>query len=40
MSDGIARRLGAHIWPEPGGWHGVEAAALAHRLRALLGVPS
>ena len=36
MSVGIARRLGADIWPEPGGWHGVEAAALAHRMRALL----
>lgn len=40
MSDGIARRLGAHIWREPGGWHGVEAAALTQRLRALLGVSS
>ena len=38
MSVGIARRLGADIWPEPGGWHGVEAAALAHRMRALLAV--
>ena len=40
MSDGIARRLGARVWREPGGWHGVEAAALAQRLRALLGVSS
>ena len=38
MGDGIAQRLGAHVWREPGGWHGVEAAALAQRLRALLGV--
>ena len=38
MSDGIARRLGAHVWREPGGWHGVEPAALAQRLRALLDV--
>ena len=36
MSDAIARRLGAHVWQEPGGWHGVDASALAQRLRALL----
>jgi hypothetical protein len=40
MSDGIAQRIGAHVWREPGGWHGVEAAALAHRLGALLGLSS
>jgi pimeloyl-ACP methyl ester carboxylesterase len=40
MSDGIARRLGAEVWREPGGWHGVEPAALAQRLGALVGVSS
>ena len=37
MGEGIAQRLGADVWREPGGWHGVEAAALAQRLGALLG---
>lgn len=40
MSDGIARRLGAELWREPGGWHGVEAGALAQRLRALVDASS
>lgn len=32
----LADRLGAPVWREPGGWHGVDADALASRLDALL----
>ncbi|GAA1055342.1 hypothetical protein GCM10017608_24630 [Agromyces luteolus] len=36
MSDELAQRVGAALWREPGGWHGVDADALAARLDALL----
>lgn len=36
MSDALVDRLGATLWREPGGWHGVDADALAARLDALL----
>lgn len=36
MGERIAGRLGAPVWRERGGWHGVDADALAARLDALL----
>jgi pimeloyl-ACP methyl ester carboxylesterase len=36
MSEELSRRLDGTVWREPGGWHGVEAAALAERLAALV----
>lgn len=36
MGERLADRLGAPVWREPGGWHGVDADALAFRLDALL----
>lgn len=36
MGEHLADRLGAPVWREPGGWHGVDADALASRLDALL----
>lgn len=36
MSDQLAERLAARVWRESGGWHGVDARALADRLGALV----
>jgi hypothetical protein len=36
MGERVARRLGARLWREAGGWHDVEASALAARLTTLL----
>jgi pimeloyl-ACP methyl ester carboxylesterase len=37
MAHELAVRLRARLWREPGGWHGVDARALAERLAALQG---
>lgn len=37
MGEQVARRLGAHVWEEPGGWHGVDGSALSERLAQLVG---
>jgi pimeloyl-ACP methyl ester carboxylesterase len=36
MSERLAERLGAPMWTEPGGWHGVDPDALRVRVRAIL----
>jgi hypothetical protein len=36
MSRVLAERIDARVWEDPGGWHGVDADALSHRLLALL----
>lgn len=36
MGERLADRLGAPVWRETGGWHGVDGDALASRLDALL----
>jgi pimeloyl-ACP methyl ester carboxylesterase len=36
MGENLALRLGARLWREPGGWHGVEPSALTERVAAVL----
>lgn len=37
MGEQVARRLGARVWHEPGGWHGIDGNALADRLAQITG---